>query len=165
MWRWLTDLGKSPSPSAPTRSSKDGEVCGRDRHRPAGSWVIATPRIKVVGIQHRFDDVRGWAEGVRLAEKAGRYYGVELVPEPDNRHDPNAIKVIGLCDFNGKRLDYHIGYLAREWAEDIQTSFLAEGIPIACELYSVFNTLEFIDVNLLILAPPGNSYSKRMRNR
>jgi hypothetical protein len=141
-----------------------GHVFATDRHQPTGTWVKATARVKVAGIHHRKRDVGIWVQAARLAERDGRYYGIELLPEPANPHDPNAIKVVGLADLDGKRLAWHIGYLPRYVAKDISTDLLACDVPIAGELWSIYEgTDNFVDVNVIVLAPPGHSESARRR--
>lgn len=94
-------------------------------------------------------------------------YGVELEPEPTNPKDPNAIAVYGVAEVSGlfrkrvrKRL--HIGYLPRETAAEIRRDLISKGLPIAGELYSIYRGAGgFLDVNVIVLAPPGHSRSAR----
>ena len=44
--------------------------------------------------------------------------GISLIPEPDNKYDPNAIKV-GIT-INGK--DFFIGYVPSDWTEHVQST-------------------------------------------
>ncbi len=134
-----------------------GEVFGKDRHRPSGNWVAATPRTNVAGVHHRRRNVDTWIEGVRFAEANGNWYGIDLEAEPDNPHDPNAIKVIGGVAFGGKCLSWHIGYLPWPVAATMQRAVLARGDPIAAELLSIYvGPSGFTDINIRVLAPPGN---------
>ena len=42
--------------------------------------------------------------------------------------------------------------------------FVSKGVPIAAELYSIYEGKNgFLDFKVIILAPPGNSLSKRER--
>ena len=61
--------------------------------------------FKVAGLSHHWENFRD------VIDPEGDL-NVELVPEPDNPHDPNAIKVI----MNGQ----HIGYVPKEKTADIK---------------------------------------------
>ena len=72
-----------------------GEKFGRDRYRPPGAWIQTTGLLDVMGIQYRRGDAHEYARAARTAEQKRWPYGLRLEPEPENRQDPNAIKVIG----------------------------------------------------------------------
>lgn len=133
-----------------------------DRHRPDGEWVNTTIGISVAGIQHRFQSVVEFAAAAKQAEDSGSHYGLRLAPEPTNAHDKNAIKVFGVV---GEK-EWHIGYLRQETAKEITADLVSKGIPIAATLLNIYvSPSGFIDVNFLILAPPGNSHTSRLRKR
>ena len=97
-----------------------------------------------------------------MAETFHGTYGLLLELEPDNPHDPNAIKVLG----KALGQSWHIGYLDRATAAEINRDLVAAGIPIAAELYDL--TVEEIgetEVRLTVLAPPGHSLRVRLRQR
>ena len=61
--------------------------------------------LEVAGIQYRKDAARAFMAGTDLA--------LELVREPNNARDPNAIMVIGWCRRIGRWQRHHIGYVER----------------------------------------------------
>jgi hypothetical protein len=68
------------------------------------------------------------AQLILLKLKAGDR--LRLVPEPDNRFDPNAIQVLGTAPGDdGAPVEAFIGYIAKEDCEDVH-SMLAVGVPI-----------------------------------
>lgn len=141
---------------------------GQDRHQPTGEWVQATTVVPVFGIQYRRDAAFAFAAAARKAEVRGWMYGVKARPEPTNAVDPNAIKVVGFAEQRGflrrpRVTDWHIGYLDRDTAADITGTLVAEGVPISAELYSIYESDDFLDVKIIILAPPGHSLSTRIR--
>lgn len=143
---------------------------GLDRHRPAGDWVQTTVVEEVWGINHRKGDVVAFCQAVDDAERSGRPYGIYLRPEPANQHDPNAIAVIGRCMvkplFRSPRLkEWHIGYIQRDLAREIHEDLLGKGIPIASELYCIFEQDDYVEVKLIVLAPSGHGHKVRIRNR
>lgn len=70
--------------------------------------VIYLDRLEVAGLSYREDNALRFLRGTEQA--------LELEPEPSNKHDPNAIRVIG--HHRSAREDHraHIGYLPREVA-------------------------------------------------
>ncbi|WP_309085735.1 HIRAN domain-containing protein [Chelativorans sp.] len=133
---------------------------GQDRYKPDGKWVQTTTAVKVVGLQHRQDAVRSFVMAVALAEGEGQRYGVRLRPDPANPHDKNAIAVDGYVSMDR----WHIGFLDRVTAKELHRDLISVGIPIEAELYSLWRGDDgYIDVNLIVLAPPGHSMKKRLR--
>jgi len=54
--------------------------------------------------------------------------------------------------------------LPSELAAEMCEEFVSKGVPIAAELYSIYEGKNgFLDFKVIILAPPGNSLSKRER--
>lgn len=146
------------------------EKFGLDRHRPDGEWVQTTLALSVAGVRHRRGAVDAFCRAVEAAERKGHFYGVALRPAPDNRHDPNAIEVIGVVDVKpwlgpvrAKR--WHVGFLDRETAAELQAELLGKGVPIAGELYSIYRSAGFVDIKVIVLAPPGFSHSRRIRTK
>lgn len=147
-----------------------GRKFGTERYRPRGDWVQTTLAQPVVGIPHRRRQASAFASAVARAEAKGWPYGVTVEPEPTNPHDPNAIRVIGMATvkpwFRAPReRHWHIGYVAREMAEEIQRDLLAKGVPIEAELYSIYRDRNFLEVKVILLAPKGHSESARRRRK
>jgi hypothetical protein len=142
-----------------TRSLPRGRF-GQDRHGPQGAWVQTTNVRQIVGIQHRRNDVEAFCQAVHSAERGGQLYGVNLRPEPHNTHDRNAIAVDG---FAGGR-KWHVGYLDRNTAEEINRDLLSKGVPIDGELYAIWIADDgYIEIKVIVLAPPGNSMKVRLK--
>lgn len=109
-----------------------------------------------------------FSKAVEKAERKGLRYGVRLEPQPDNPHDRQAIAVYGFAERSGlfkrKPGEWHIGFIPADLAAEITTELLSDGIPIAAELYSVFEgTDDFFDVKIIVLAPPGHGVKARSR--
>ncbi len=106
----------------------------------------------------------------QAAESAGLKYRLELELEPSNKHDPNAIKIIGVSEHKTlfgalKSTAWHIGYVDAQTASEFTTEFIKQGVEISIVLYAIYSNPPYIDVNYMLLAPPGNSFSaRRMRN-
>lgn len=140
----------------------------QDRHRPDGKWVQATTVEEVVGVHHRKADATAFAEAARVAERKGLQYGLQLEHQPNNPHDPKAIAVYGVAEIKGifrsGVKEWHIGYLPAELTGEMCQEFVSKGVPIAAELYSIYEGKDgFLDFKVIILAPPGNSLSSRRR--
>lgn len=143
------------------------ERIGQARHKPVGDWVQTTMVVSIAGIQFRKRDVEAFVKAVRQAEFAGLRYGVRLEHQPRNEHDPNAIAVFGQAEtkgwFRSGLREWHIGFLDRDTACELVRDLLARGISIAGELYQIYVGDEgFIDVKVIVLAPPGHSMKKRL---
>ena len=123
---------------------------------------------EVWGVHHRKENARAFCHAVKAAEKAGREYGIALAPQPDNPHDPNAIGVLGQCMvklwFRAPQLrEWHIGYVQRDLAKELNNEFLSKDITIASELYEIFEQGDFFEIKFIVLAPSGHSHSARMK--
>jgi hypothetical protein len=142
----------------------------QDRHRPHGEWVQTTLAESVVGVHHRKADAIAFARAAKSAEANGLIYGVELEHRPDNPYDSNAIAIIGLAERKGwlKRTAdrWHIGYLDRDIAAEIIADLVSKGVPVAAELYSIYEGSDgFLDFKVIVLAPPGHGMKVRQRSR
>lgn len=142
----------------------------QDRHRPDGEWVQTSLAESVVGVHHRKADAIAFARAAKNAEAKGFVYGVELEHHPDNPHDSNAIAVIGLAERKGwfkRTVDrWQIGYLDRDTAAEVIADLVSKGIPVAAELYSVYEGKDgFLDFKVIVLAPPGHGTKVRQRSR
>lgn len=144
------------------------EKYARERHKPAGEWAQTTLVEKVVGIEYRKQDAFAFAKAARKAEQQGCIYGVRLELEPKNPVDRNAIMVWGVAENKGwlgrvKLREWHIGYLSADIAAEMQKDLLSAGVPIAAELYNIFEDGEFLDFNIIVLAPKGYGHAARNR--
>jgi hypothetical protein len=144
-----------------------GVRIGQDRHRPEGDWVQTTMVEKVVGVHHRKRDARAFVEAVRRAESKGLIYGLQLEHQPNNPHDRNAIAVFGVAEVRGwfrrGMREWHVGFLDRDLAAELHRDLISKGLPIGAELYAIYVGDEgFIDINLIVLAPPGHGHKKRV---
>jgi hypothetical protein len=106
-----------------------------------------TETFKVAGISHYKDDIiKNFASEIDDGEFDYKTSSVELIPEPENKYDPNAIKVL----VNGIK----IGYVPKEltsFARDIIDSpnFLGAEVTIFGEKYQGYNddeTDEIVDL-------------------
>ncbi|MDC7675199.1 hypothetical protein [Asticcacaulis machinosus] len=144
---------------------------GLDRHTPAGAWVEATLAESVAGIPYLLPYVRSWMRAVKRAERLGLYYGLELVPEPTNAHDENAIQIIGVVarkwPFMAPITErFHIGYVPALTAAELQTDIVSKGLRLGGELQSIYVEITgHIDVKFVALAPPGHSFNERQAKR
>lgn len=141
----------------------------QDRHRAAGEWVQFTNLVDIVGITHRLTDAHAFARAAQTAERRRLTYGVNLQFEPNNSHDSNAIAVIGLADCPGlfglKAKEWKVGYLPREVAADVVSELIEPRLPVSVELYSIYRTERYLEIRVIILAPPGHSHSARMKRK
>lgn len=144
---------------------------GTARYMPLGDWVRTTVVERVVGIQHRRRDVLAFCDAVRKAEAKGLRYGIDVRPEPTNAHDRNALAVYGYAEAvswfrrTPKRAEWHVGYIGRDMAQGLALDFAARGVPLAGELYSIYQSDDFIEIKVLVLAPRGHSVSTRNKRR
>jgi len=135
---------------------------------PPGNWVKATAVEEVYGLKYRQANVRAFCTAVAMAERKGLHYGLALAPQPDNPDDPSAIAILGQAFekrwFRSERLrEWHIGYVRRQLAKEIYEEFLSKSIPIASQLRNIYESGRYIEINYFVLAPPGNSFSSRVR--
>jgi hypothetical protein len=101
---------------------------------------------EVAGVQHRLSNVRAFA--------SGRHHALRLEREPNNPHDPNAIKVIGIYKgwFFTHRV--HIGYVPAEIAEEIAERNLFSQIqPLLKNIWWGGYVRDYIVVRFDILGP------------
>ena len=85
-----------------------------------GHWTDLYPDIyhtSVAGINFR----RG------IKDLAGTTFDATLVAEPNNKHDPNAIKIVS---FDGR----HIGYIPADETEDVR-QFISGDLPHPCRVH------------------------------
>ena len=85
-----------------------------------GHWTDRYPDIyhtSVAGINFR----RG------IKDLAGTTFDATLVAEPNNKHDPNAIKIVS---FDGR----HLGYIPADETEDVR-QFISGDLPHPCRVH------------------------------
>ncbi|MCW5720846.1 MAG: hypothetical protein KIS86_06865 [Devosia sp.] len=97
-------------------------------------------------------------------------YGLFLVREPNNPHDPNALAIYGIATvrwlFSQKEKQWHIGYVPAEVAAEIVEELVNVGLPIGVEMYRIEESGEgFFDIKFFILGPPGHGVATRMKAR
>ena len=142
---------------------------GTTRHKPEGEWVQTTMTVGIAGVQHKMAEVRAFGKAVINAEARGMRYGVEVVPQPNNPHDRNAIEVIGFCNVKGviggtKTERWSIGFLPRDLAAELSRDLVSQGVPIAAELYSIYTSDDgYLDIKIIVLAPPGHGEKVRRK--
>lgn len=101
---------------------------------------------EVAGVQHRLPNLRAFAKG--------RNHALRLEREPNNRHDPNAIKVIGI--YKGLFFTHrvHIGYVPAEIAEEIaEQNLFSQILPLLKNIWWGGYVRDFIVVRFDILGP------------
>ena len=135
------------------------------------------PDFGRMGADHALLDIAGWTfrsanvhrffAAVKKAERRKARHGIRVVPEPRNRHDPNAIAVHGFADvrswFRTKRMQFRLGYVPAEIAAELQDDLLSRGVPISAELYSLYRRDDYHEIRIVILAPPGFSVKARQK--
>ena len=131
------------SRGAPTNARGGGSSGSHEANflppMPKGFQIFA-PRLTVAGIQYRIDDAKQFAQGSNQT--------LALEREPDNAHDPNAFRVVGL--WRERRV--FIGYVPKAPAEQIVGSGLLESVRARLErIYLGSNG--FVDVTFQIVGP------------
>jgi hypothetical protein len=122
------------------RGSRSGKLVYLTQDWPPG---ITAGIFKLIGDDRNGIRVAGISQYPHEAAGfiAGRDRTVELVREPTNPHDPNAIRVIGhWVNRVGTANSGTIGYLPREYASNIAHEFPAE-MPLGAKI--------------IVLYPPG----------
>lgn len=141
---------------------------GKDRYQPTGHWVQTSYLTNVAGVSFRKRAMLAFARAVRRAEDKGLGYGLRLLREPNNKHDPNAIAIYGFADVKGwfrkNRREWHIGYVPAYLAEDVTLNLIDAGVPTDIELYQIVEGIgDYYEVQFFILAPPGYGVAKRFK--
>jgi len=125
---------------------------GESANAPPGG-AIKHFYTKVVGVTHENRDGRRRQDIIPCCHEGEQ---LEMVHEPDNPHDKNAIKV---CRLNGDQL----GYIRRELAEDI-IKRLRNGYSFSVLLKNITVGDECLGANLLILQlEPGATVDDAIR--
>ncbi len=120
-------------------------------------YQIYEDRLEVMGIQHRRENAAQFAKGKPLA--------LELEREPNNEHDPKAVKIMGISHIHGKTYRIFLGYLPRKVAAPlVDGGYVEMAIPRLLKTY-VSNS-GYVEILLQILGPKKdfqnykNDYSK-----
>ncbi len=117
-------------------------------HLPAipDGFQIYEERLEVAGLAYR--------KRHALRFVRGREHRLEFEPEPSNRFDPNAIRVIGLWRgwFRARRA--LIGYVPKDVAAAIQeTGFVDAVVPRLLKTFE--GSSGFVEVQFQVLGPKG----------
>lgn len=131
---------KSSPKKAGTKSqgSKQGATAF-DNPIPKGYQIFAS-NLPVAGMQHRKNEAIQFAQSTNQA--------LEMEREPNNPHDPNAIRLNGVSN-DGK---YFIGYLPKELSEQIVATGLYDLLKVRLtRIYS--GTDDYLEFHYQILGP------------
>lgn len=131
--------GNKPSAKSAAASKSAGQGTSFLPPIPKG-FKIFDARLSVAGIEHRRDDALRFA--------ADYDQTLVLEREPDNAHDANAIRIIGVT--RGTRR--FIGYVPKDVAEQIVGSGLAEAVQPRLERIWRTNN-GFVDITFQIVGP------------
>ena len=136
---------KVAKPKGPTRAKQSGlrapvsmgwEVHKFGDNAPAGDWVqwkIGSGWFDVQGLFNRKEKVREFLRLAAQADVRGEPFGALLNPEPDNKHDKNAMQVIGILGpHEAPTSRVFLGYVPAEVAAEVAS--FPEGMAVAVEL-------------------------------
>ena len=70
--------------------------------------------VETRGVEYRLESLLAYAKGIKSAHEAGQPFGIRIISEPDNKHDPLAMKVVGWSCAQGR--EEHLGYLPARMA-------------------------------------------------
>ncbi|WKL57266.1 hypothetical protein Q1W73_16610 [Asticcacaulis sp. ZE23SCel15] len=138
---------------------------GTDKYGPEG-WDIVIETLEVAGLRFHIDNVTQWVDAVSKSERKTLPYGLELSPEPENPHDPNAIRIIGCAMVKpmfgkAEMQRWHIGYVDAEHAEIINRDYLGK-TPLAAILNEIYIDDEnIIEVEFDIACDPSGTYRRK----
>jgi hypothetical protein len=125
---------------------------------PDGMWIMEA-HIEVAGIPHRMGNAVAFA-------RRGQHY-LELEREPNNPHDPNAIKVIGVSKgwFFWRR--HFLGYVPRETAARVAEMGLWGRVkPRLRSIWAGGYVQDTVYINFDILEPkPSPKHAKTRRRK
>ena len=137
----LTHKSSESKPSGRSSGSINSSGRGANFLPPIPKdYQIYNGRLSVAGVEHRRD------EAIRFADDADQTLLLER--EPDNTHDANAIKVIGVSHSK----HYFLGYVPKEVAEQIVGSGLVD--VVQPRLGRIWRTDGgYVDVTFQIVGP------------
>jgi hypothetical protein len=106
---------------------------------PKGYQIYADA-LPIAGMQFRK------SEAIKFAKSSNQ--GLSLEREPNNEHDPNAIKLIGLSSST----KYFLGYLPKEISAQIVTTGLAESVK--ARLVRIYlRGDDYLDIQYQVIGP------------
>ncbi len=140
--RSLNKVAESNGPPRPERRrlrapvSMGWEVHEFGDNAPTGDWVqwkIGSGWFDVQGLFNRKEAVREFLRLAAQADERGEPFGAKLKPEPDNKHDKNAMRVVGILGpHEAPASQVFLGYAPADVAAEVAS--FPEGMPIAVEL-------------------------------
>lgn len=124
---------------------------------PSGDWVqwkIGSGWFEVKGLFHRIEEAREFLRQAAQADARGQPFGAFLNPEPDNKHDKNAMQVIGILGpRQAPTSRIFLGYVPADVSAEVAS--FPDGMPIAVELKkSLIGEVDVI-LNCAGLWPPA----------
>ena len=96
-------------------------------------WKIGSGWFEVKGLFHRTEEAREFLRLAAQADARGEPFGVLLHPEPGNKHDKNAMQVVGILgSHEAPTSRVFLGYVPADVAAEVAN--FSDGMPIAVEL-------------------------------
>lgn len=148
--------------SAKQRGLRSPAMEGWEAHKfgdnaPVGDWVqwtIGSGWFEVKGLFHRKEEAREFLRLAAQADARGEPFGVLLNPEPGNKHDSNAMQVIGILGPHEAPMSrVFLGYVPADVAAEVAS--FPDRMPIALELKkSLIGEVDVI-LNCAGLWPPA----------
>lgn len=87
---------------------------------PAGALEVLYEEVETRGVDYRLESLLAFAKGLKRALETEQPFGIRIVHEPDNEHDPHAMKVVGWwrsrAFLRDKECEEHLGYLPARMA-------------------------------------------------
>ncbi|WP_425093458.1 hypothetical protein [Tropicimonas sp. S265A] len=136
---------KAATPMGPSRAkqrglrapaSKGWEVHKFGDNAPPGDWIqwkIGSGWFDVQGLFNRKEAAREFLRLAAQADVRGEPFGALLSPEPDNKHDTNAMQVVGILGpHEAPTSRVFLGYVPADVAAEVAS--FPEGMPIAVEM-------------------------------
>ena len=132
--------------------------------RPEGAWRQLPPMFEIAGIHYRIADAERFVRAAKRCEEKGWSYWLDVVREPDNPHDSNAIAVMGVWTHRTQLLrrmkaeSVQLGYIPREMAAEVPRT-----VPIAIEPSDFYMVPRrdgdgvFVSIRALLLLPGRSS--------
>lgn len=108
-----------------------------DLTTPEGAWSEVYEDVEVRGTVYRLESLFAFSKGLAKAVQTNQPFGLRLVPDPDNAHDPYAIKVEGYWMekrtwFQLREHAHHLGFLPAKMAYGIHKRY--QGIEFKVRL-------------------------------
>lgn len=117
----------------------------KDEQKIPTGFQKYSEEIGVAGIQHRRD------AATKFVNSANQW--LEFEPEPLNKFDSNAIKVLGCCKLENEISKIHVGYVPALMAKQIKKSLIEEFRP---RLYKTYiGESGYVEIEFQLLGPKG----------